>query len=109
MPFCRSSNLAPISIFPFRPSAPVPRSSRRSLKVGLFEPAFGYKPLAAEGNESLPIPDWKASIGCFLLVAGASPLQIAVNIGPKLLQLIPEGVDAHLNGKAGETRRKTTI
>ena len=53
--------------------------------------------LAAEENESVRLPDWKASIGCFFLVAGVSPLQIAVNIGPKLLQLIPEGVDAHLN------------
>jgi|HubBroStandDraft_6_1064221.scaffolds.fasta_scaffold115721_2 hypothetical protein len=45
-------------------------------------------------------PTWKALVGCFLLlflqVAGVSPLQIAVNIWPKLLQLIPEGVDAHL-------------
>ena len=65
--------------------------------------------LAAEENESVRIPDWKASIACFLLVADVSPLQIAVNIGPKLLQLIPEGVDAHLKCKTGEIRRKTTI
>ena len=55
------------------------------------------------------IADGKASIGCILLVADVSPLQTAVNIGPKLLQLIPEGVDAHLNCKTGDTRRKTTI
>jgi hypothetical protein len=29
-------------------------------------------------------------------VAGVSPLQIAVNIWPKLLQLISKGVEAHL-------------
>jgi hypothetical protein len=55
------------------------------------------------------IADGKASIGCILLVADVSPLQTAVNIGPKLLQLIPEGVDAHLKCKTREIRRKTTI
>jgi hypothetical protein len=30
--------------------------------------------------------------------------QTSVNIRPKLLQLIPEGVDAHLHAPAGETR-----
>ena len=38
-----------------------------------------------------------------------SSLQISVNIGPKLLQLIPEGVEAHLRSPVGETRRKTAI
>src|ERR1022692_4592819 len=58
-------------------------------------------------------PTWKALVGCFLLlflqVAGVSPLQIAVNIWPKLLQLISKGVDAHLRSPAGQTRRKAPI
>ena len=41
-----------------------------------------------------------ALVGCFLLlflqVAGVSSLQIAVNIWPKLLQLISKGVETHL-------------
>ncbi len=55
--------------------------------------AGGRKPASVEsGLEGL--------IVCFLLlflqVARVSLLQIAVNIGPKLLQLISEGVETHL-------------
>src|SRR5580692_9265218 len=52
-------------------------------------------------------------VGCFLLlflqVAGVSVLQIAVNIWPKLLQLISKGVNTHLHSPTRETRRKTAI
>src|SRR5580692_11533818 len=46
---------------------------------------------------------------CLLQLAIVSPLQIAVNVGPKLLQLIPEGIEAHLRSPVGDIRRKSTI
>src|SRR5271154_3045814 len=64
-------------------------------------------------NGGMRIPDWKgqsfAFCCCFLLPAGVSLLQIVVNVGPKLLQLVPEGVEAHLRSPVGEIRRKSTI
>src|ERR1700685_1189632 len=51
----------------------------------------------------------ESGIGEGLLMAFVSLLQIVVNVGPKLLQHIPEGVETHLRSPIGKTRRKTTI
>src|ERR1700722_19641017 len=55
----------------------------------------------------------EALVGRFLLlflrVARLSPLYVAVNIWPKLLQLISKGVEAHLRSPARKTRRPTAI
>src|SRR5580704_7937362 len=68
--------------------------------------ADGRKRVRAEsGMESL--------IGCslllFLQVALVSPLQVVMNIGPKLLQLIAKGIQAHLRSPVRQIRRKTAI
>src|SRR5208283_361803 len=78
-----------------------------TLKLGLLEPAFGcphrgWKRLNANSN-------WKASLICFLQVAGMSSLQIVVNVGPEFLQFIPEGVEAHLRSPIVEIPRKVPI
>src|SRR5208283_1421818 len=64
----------------------------------------------ASGRKLLSVnPGRKGSIDCFLQVASVPPLQIAVNIRPKLLQLIPEGVEAHLHSPVVDIRRKGAI
>src|SRR5580704_7545107 len=87
------------------------KQTLQSLRSWIVRSDVWMHPAAENGQRSNP--EWEALLGCFLLlflhVAGMFPLQIAVNIRPKLLQLISEGVEAHLRSPARETRRKTAI
>src|SRR6202041_1116690 len=84
------SNLPPTSYFsPRARSAVLSNHSYQTPEVGLFEPAFGCTRAAENGSCGIWIG---RLVGCFLLlflqVALMSLLQIAVNIRPKLFQLI---------------------
>ena len=45
----------------------------------------------------------------FLVIFRPSPQDVVVNIGPKLLQFIAEGIESHLGSPIGEARRCTAI
>ena len=82
----------------------------QSLELGLLESAFGCTPPAETGKCGIQIT---GSVVCFLLlflqVARVSPLQITVDVWPKLLQLISKGIDTHLRPPIVDISRKAQI